>query len=311
MMTFLLGGAMAGIGGLLYVIFFEGPRYNVGFVLGIKAFTAAVLGGIGNLRGALLGGLSLGLIEEYGASIFGVPVEGRDRLRRPDRGADVPADRDPRRVPGEGTRMKYRRADRLDRRTVRASSDAADPRPVGERCPGGSAGSVYGLLCMPAALVAAEPITGLGDIMTPGTDWERRPVLSRSRIYVLLAIGLNIVVGYAGLLDLGFVAFFAIGAYTMAILGTELRLGVLAACRWRSSWPCSPACCSAAPTLRLRGDYLAIVTLGLRRDRPDHREQHRVASAGARGHQRHPAPAAVSSASTRYLLDSDSSRTTT
>ena len=71
MITFLIGGAMAGIGGLLYVIFFEVTNFTVGFVLGIKAFTAAVLGGIGNLRGALLGGLALGLIEEYGASIFG------------------------------------------------------------------------------------------------------------------------------------------------------------------------------------------------------------------------------------------------
>lgn len=71
MITFLLGGAMAGIGGMLYVMFFEATTYFVGFVLGIKAFTAAVLGGIGNLRGALLGGLALGLIEEYGASIFG------------------------------------------------------------------------------------------------------------------------------------------------------------------------------------------------------------------------------------------------
>ena len=71
MITFLLGGAMAGIGGLLYVTFFEATTYFVGFVLGIKAFTAAVLGGIGNIRGALLGGLTLGLIEEYGASIFG------------------------------------------------------------------------------------------------------------------------------------------------------------------------------------------------------------------------------------------------
>ena len=71
LITFLLGGAMAGIAGMLYVVFFEATTYFVGFVLGIKAFTAAVLGGIGNLRGALLGGLSLGLIEEYGASIFG------------------------------------------------------------------------------------------------------------------------------------------------------------------------------------------------------------------------------------------------
>ncbi len=71
MLTFLIGGAMAGIGGMLYIIFFEVTTFSVGFVLGIKAFTAAVLGGIGNLRGALLGGLILGLIEEYSASVVG------------------------------------------------------------------------------------------------------------------------------------------------------------------------------------------------------------------------------------------------
>jgi branched-chain amino acid transport system permease protein len=71
MMTFILGGLMAGVAALLFGTFFEVTQYNIGFLLGIKAFTAAVLGGIGNLRGALIGGFALGLIESYGASIFG------------------------------------------------------------------------------------------------------------------------------------------------------------------------------------------------------------------------------------------------
>jgi len=71
MVTFLVGGMMAGAAAMLYGTFFELTQYNVGFLLGIKAFTAAVLGGIGNIRGALLGGLALGLIENYGASVFG------------------------------------------------------------------------------------------------------------------------------------------------------------------------------------------------------------------------------------------------
>jgi branched-chain amino acid transport system permease protein len=71
MVTFLVGGFMAGVAAVLYGTFFELTQYNVGFLLGIKAFTAAVLGGIGNIRGALVGGLALGLIENYGASIFG------------------------------------------------------------------------------------------------------------------------------------------------------------------------------------------------------------------------------------------------
>jgi branched-chain amino acid transport system permease protein len=69
--TFLLGGAMAGVAGALYLMEFENTVFNVGFVLGIKAFTAAVLGGIGNLRGALLGGVVLGLIENWGAIFLG------------------------------------------------------------------------------------------------------------------------------------------------------------------------------------------------------------------------------------------------
>jgi branched-chain amino acid transport system permease protein len=68
-MTFLLGGAMAGVAGMLFAFEYENSQFNIGFVLGIKAFTAAVLGGIGNIRGALLGGFALGLIENW-ASIF-------------------------------------------------------------------------------------------------------------------------------------------------------------------------------------------------------------------------------------------------
>ena len=71
MLTFLLGGLLAGAAGGLYGIFFENARYNIGFLPGIKAFTAAVLGGIGNIRGALVGGLALGLLENWGAAVLG------------------------------------------------------------------------------------------------------------------------------------------------------------------------------------------------------------------------------------------------
>lgn len=71
MLTFLIGGLMAGAAAFFYVLVFETTTYFVGFVLGIKAFTAAVLGGIGNVRGALLGGFVLGLVENWGASVVG------------------------------------------------------------------------------------------------------------------------------------------------------------------------------------------------------------------------------------------------
>jgi len=90
-------------------------------------------------------------------------------------------------------------------------------------------------------------------------------VLDQAGIYVLLALGLNVVVGYAGLLDLGYVAFYAIGAYSYALVASpQLGLHV-------PFWlvlPLAPLLAAlfgvllGAPTLRLRGDYLAIVTLG-------------------------------------------------
>lgn len=72
MTTFLIGGLLAGAAALLYTLKVpQGIIYSGGFLLGIKAFSAAVLGGIGNLRGALLGGLLLGIMENYGQALFG------------------------------------------------------------------------------------------------------------------------------------------------------------------------------------------------------------------------------------------------
>jgi len=69
--TFLIGGIMAGVAATLYMIKIGTTRQNAGFLLGVKAFTAAVLGGIGNLRGALLGGLVLGVAQNWGSALFG------------------------------------------------------------------------------------------------------------------------------------------------------------------------------------------------------------------------------------------------
>lgn len=86
-------------------------------------------------------------------------------------------------------------------------------------------------------------------------------------LYVMMGLGLNIVVGYAGLLDLGYVAFFAFGAYVMGVLTSTGPLGISSL----TFWSALPVCVLAGvlwglllgfPVLRLRGDYLAIVTLG-------------------------------------------------
>lgn len=92
-------------------------------------------------------------------------------------------------------------------------------------------------------------------------------VMNNVGIFVLMGLGLNIVVGFAGLLDLGYVAFFAIGAYVMALLTSEGDLGIAQMSFW-TALPISVAVSSffgimlGIPVLRMRGDYLAIVTLG-------------------------------------------------
>lgn len=112
-----------------------------------------------------------------------------------------------------------------------------------------------------AVAAYALPLLEPPFLSTPGTDFGG--VLFTVTIYCLVALGLNIVVGYAGLLDLGYVGFYAIGAYTAAILTS-----------FHANWPLLFALPFAViastisgvllgwPTLRVRGDYLAIVTLG-------------------------------------------------
>jgi len=105
------------------------------------------------------------------------------------------------------------------------------------------------------------PVLNIPVITTPDSDFGG--VLFTVTTYVLVALGLNIVIGYAGLLDLGYVAFYAVGAYTVAVLGSAH--GHIA---WVLAVPVAVVAALiagvivGAPTLRVRGDYLAIVTLG-------------------------------------------------
>lgn len=123
---------------------------------------------------------------------------------------------------------------------------------------------------------------GIGLLLLPlfmqelGAGWVR--IVALAMLYVLLALGLNIVVGYAGLLDLGFVAFYAVGAYMYALLASPHLAETFAAIAQHFPqglhtpvWMVIPLGAALAavfgvllgiPVLKLRGDYLAIVTLG-------------------------------------------------
>jgi len=118
--------------------------------------------------------------------------------------------------------------------------------------------SMTGIALIAIALIVLPHVVGMG-----GQAWVR--ILNFAILYVFLALGLNIVVGFAGLLDLGYIAFYAVGAYTWALLASPhfglhfpvwviLPIGAMMACVF--------GVLLGSPTLKLRGDYLAIVTLG-------------------------------------------------
>lgn len=93
-------------------------------------------------------------------------------------------------------------------------------------------------------------------------DAYQTNIMTTALMYVVLGLGLNIVVGMAGLLDLGFVAFYAVGAYSYALLNAHFGLGFWAALPIGALLAASFGIVLGFPVLRLRGDYLAIVTLG-------------------------------------------------
>jgi len=115
-----------------------------------------------------------------------------------------------------------------------------------------------GLLLVAVALIALPFV-----LASAGTAWVR--ITNFAVLYVLLSLGLNIVVGFAGLLDLGYIAFFAVGAYVYALLGSPhfgLHLPFWVSLPIGAAAAGIAGAVLGAPTLRLRGDYLAIVTLG-------------------------------------------------
>ena len=111
-------------------------------------------------------------------------------------------------------------------------------------------------------------VAALGIILPIFTGTYVNSLLANVGIFLLLALGLNIVVGLAGILDLGYVAFFAVGAYTTAVLTSELSPFFAPGMTWVLSLvfvvilAALTGLIIGAPVIRMRGDYLAIVTLG-------------------------------------------------
>jgi ABC-type branched-subunit amino acid transport system permease subunit len=148
-------------------------------------------------------------------------------------------------------------------------TDAPDAEPGAG--PGAAVGRLHRMGASTTMLSLALFGVGLALFYPPtATQFWQQALVTDIGVYVLLAMGLNVVIGWAGLLDLGYIAFYALGSYTTAYLTGSLPVQPPSWLHLSPLWaiPAAIAVCLiagvllGAPTLRLRGDYLAIVTLG-------------------------------------------------
>ena len=240
--VFALGGALAGAAAFVFVLYYTHPFTLYGAQSGLTAFTAAVLGGIGRPRGALFAGLLLGVIaafSDYFLAVQWTPVLLLALL----------------------ILLLVIRPTGLGRDEQDAIS-AAPVELVAQRERGKPRRTQWllgGLLLFGALYPLLDSLFG-----------GRTQLIALSLlVFVLLALGLNLVLGFAGLLDLGFAACFAIGSYTTGVLtmpggplaGLGLANNFLLVFAISAVIAAGFGLINGMLTLRLRGEYLAIVTL--------------------------------------------------
>ncbi|HEU5086854.1 MAG TPA: hypothetical protein VFT99_05390, partial [Roseiflexaceae bacterium] len=245
--VFALGGALGGAAAFIFALYYERPFGQHGAESGLLAFTAAVLGGVGSPFGALAGGILLGMVGSF--SDYFLPAQWTPVLVLAILIALLTLR--PTGLSGEGA---------IEGAQAEVGSQQAAVRPAGrwqalrERWAreGGQRRWMWpALLAVAATYPLFDGAFGL----------HRVAIVNGLLVFVLLALGLNIVLGMAGMLDLGFAACFAVGGYAAAlVLATRqadfvvaLLAGIVAAALFGAL--------NGILTLRLRGDYLAVVAL--------------------------------------------------
>jgi branched-chain amino acid transport system permease protein len=243
---FLVAGALTGLAATIFAAYYGGTGANLGLRGGLTAMTAAFLGGIGNPAGALIGGVTIGVLGAFGdyfLSAFWTPVltllllVGLLALRPTGLlGTSIPPAAE---IPTGGLARSTGAPGWLDRRL------------------------------MGGLLVVAMLYPVLGSLFGGARIYDGTIVL----LMVALALGLEVVVGFAGLLDLGYAAFYAIGGYTLGMLtGGSSRVAPLVPAFLHEPWLALPLAglvtagfgiVFGLPSIRARGEYLAIVTLAL------------------------------------------------
>ncbi|MDF8357555.1 ABC transporter permease [Ensifer adhaerens] len=263
--TFAAGSAFAALAGILYAQSYGSVYASMGFVPGLKALTAAVLGGIGSIPGAALGGLILGLVEALGGGYIPGGSAYKDAIS----------------FAILVLLLLFRPEGMLGRPEM---NETARGSLLGQEIGGGGKGLLAGIADKTAQIARVLRLTEmrvfLGLFAVASTIGIFAPsnyalqIMTMILIYGMLASGLNLIVGFAGLLDLGFVAFWAVGSYVTSIVFVLVLKNSYDVAPGDVWWLLYPmfivgGCIAALfgiligyPTLKLRGDYLAIMTLG-------------------------------------------------
>ncbi|MEW8978068.1 MAG: ABC transporter permease [Symbiobacterium sp.] len=231
--SFAMAGALAGVSGLLVGLYYHSVYHTMGFSASLKGFTAALLGGLGNIPGAILGAYLLGTAESLAVAwlgstwrdLVGIALLLGVLLFRP--GGLFAATRALLPEPTVGTFIPIGRPLRSPRWALLAAAAAA--------------------LVLP--------------LVVRNGYWLQ--VLATAWIFGLLAISLNLITGTAGQISLGHAGFLALGAYASAILTTRLQLPFLLALVVSPLIAAAIGVVICYPALRLRGQYLAVATIGL------------------------------------------------
>lgn len=261
-LTFAIGTGMAALAGILYCLAYGFAHPTMGFLPGLKALIAAVLGGIGSIPGAALGGVLLAVAETFGAGYLPSGSAYKDAI-----GFAILI-----------LLLYFRPQGILGRPELNDSSDGSlmgSTRAEGRWLTGFDyiRSFVDRLLPTSGSKNMALLAVAVGVAFLITSDYWLR-VMIVALVYGMLATGLNVVVGFAGLLDLGYVAFWSVGAYFSSILFVLVLKGSYGIDPSSVWWlfyvnlfaggllAAGFGALVGYPTLRLRGDYLAIMTLG-------------------------------------------------
>src|SRR6185437_13572696 len=225
--------ALGGISGLLVGMYYNAIDPTMGFQAGLKGIIAQMIGGMGNVPGAISGSLLLGLTESYGIALFGTSYRNLFAfvimllvlVLRPN---------------GLFSRRQHRPPEPL------TGTFVAPSRPI----------RVPGWICWALAAAALALPLALGDpylLQTLGVAW----------LYAIVAISLTLVAGTAGQISLCHAGLLAIGAYGSALLALDLHLPVAAAVPAAGILTAILGTLLISPAFRLRGHYIVVATLGI------------------------------------------------